>query len=175
MPKDQDLRQQTIARIARIVGQLIWLGRKRSAQQLSTYGLTAPQYFTLLSLAHGDTGSPMHVLAEITHQDAATVTGIVDRLVKLGYVSRRRGQDDRRKVYVTLEEAGRRVVDEIRQANHENWRRSFSALNQHDLDEMLRILDTVLTVWKSIPEPPKQTRDASVERRTNQSITVEAQ
>ncbi len=94
----------------------------------------------------------MHVLAQITHQDAATVTGIVDRLIRLGYVSRQRGEDDRRKVYVQLEEAGRGVVETVREVNHENWRRSFAALSQHDLDEMLRMLETILQVWGSVHE-----------------------
>jgi len=152
MTADHDLRHQTIARIARVVGHLIWLGGRRSTQQLSAYGLTAPQYFTLRALSYQDRPRSMHVLAEITFQDAATVTGIVDRLVKLGYVSRQRGEDDRRKVYVTLEEAGRQVVEEIRRANHENWRRSFSALNQGELDEMLRMLETVLNVWQTVTE-----------------------
>ena len=156
MVGNQDLRQQTIARIARVVGQLIWLGSKRSAQQLSAYGLTAPQYFTLLSLSHEDEKSPMQVLAKITFQDAATVTGIVDRLVKLGYVSRQRGQDDRRKVYVELEETGRRVVEEVRKANHDNWRRSFSALSQGELEEMLRMLETVLNAWGAASETARE-------------------
>jgi DNA-binding MarR family transcriptional regulator len=156
MTEDQDQRQQTIARIARVVGQLTWLGSKRSAQQLARYGLTAPQYFTLLSLSHRDEASPMHVLAEITHQDAATVTGIVDRLVRLGYVSRERGREDRRKVYVTLLETGRQVVEEVRQANYENWRRSFSALSRQDLDEMLRMLETILEAWRAAPKTAEQ-------------------
>jgi len=156
MIEDQDQRHQAIARIARVVVQLTWLGSKRSAQQLASYGLTAPQYFTLLSLSHRDEASPMHVLAEITHQDAATVTGIVDRLVRLGYVSRERGQQDRRKVFVTLQEAGRQVVEEVRQANYENWRRSFSALSRQDLDEMLRMLETILEAWRAEPATAEQ-------------------
>ena len=153
MTENQDQRYQTIACIARVVGQLIWLGGKRSAQHFSNYGLTAPQFFTLKALSYQDRPRSMHVLAEITFQDAATVTGIVDRLVKLGYLSRQRGEDDRRKVYVTLEEAGRQVVEEIRQANLENWQYSFSALSQADLDEMLRMVETILTAWEPIPQP----------------------
>jgi DNA-binding MarR family transcriptional regulator len=156
MTEDQESRHQAIARIARVVGQLTWLGSKRSTQQLASYGLTAPQYFTLLSLSHRGEASPMHVLAEITHQDAATVTGIVDRLIRLDYVSRERGQDDRRKVYVTLTEAGNRVVEEVRQANYENWRRSFAALDQQDLDAMLRMLETILHAWQTVPEMTEQ-------------------
>jgi DNA-binding MarR family transcriptional regulator len=152
MTPDQELRYETIARIAQVTGQLIWLGNKRFAQLLATYGLTAPQYFTLASLSHQDRPRSMHVLAQITHQDAATVTGIVDRLVKLGYVSRRRGEADRRKVYVNLEGAGSQVVEAVRQATHQNWKRSFSALSQDDLEDMLRMLNTVLHVWQPVPE-----------------------
>lgn len=159
MTESQDLRYQIISRIAQVTGQLIWLGNKRFAQLLAAYGLTAPQYFTLASLVHQGRPRSMHVLARITHQDAATVTGIVNRLIKLGYVSRQRGQDDRRKVYVTLEEAGEKVVEEVREATHQNWKRSFSALSQAELDEMLRMLKTVLQAWDAAPE----TVDGTVE------------
>jgi DNA-binding MarR family transcriptional regulator len=156
MTDNQDLRYQTISSIARVVSQLIWLGSKRSHQQLSDFGLTAPQYYTLIALSHQDRPRSMQVVAEITHQDAATATGIIDRLVKLGYVSRQRGQDDRRKVYVSLEETGRQVIEEIRQASLENWRHSFSALSQDDLEKMQRMLDTILDAWEAVPETAEE-------------------
>lgn len=152
MTDHQDLRYQTISHITRVVGQLIWLGKKRFAQQFINYGLTVPQYFTLFSLWHLREPCPMHLLAEITHQDAATLTGIVDRLVKLGYVSRRRGRDDRRKVYVSLEEAGQRVVEEVGAGRHQAWRRGFADLSQEELDEMLRILQTIMHTLQATPE-----------------------
>jgi DNA-binding MarR family transcriptional regulator len=153
MTEDSDPRYQTIARIAQLTGQLIWLGNKRFAQLLTTYGLTAPQYFTLVSLAYQDRARSMHALAQLSHQDAATVTGIVDRLEKLGFVSRARSQDDRRKVFVTLQEEGRQVVEEIRKAIHRNWQRSFSTLSQGELDEILRMLMAVLQAWEATLEP----------------------
>jgi DNA-binding MarR family transcriptional regulator len=156
MTETRAVRDKTISRIAQVTGQLIWLGHKRFAQQLATYGLTPPQYFTLVSLYNQNRARSMHVVAEITYQDAATATGIVDRLVKLGYVGRQRGEDDRRKVYVTLEEAGRRVVEEIRQVHHGNWRRAFSALDQDDLDDMLRMLDAVMQAWEAVSQQTKQ-------------------
>jgi DNA-binding MarR family transcriptional regulator len=173
MNKTQDLHYQTISRIAQVTGQLIWLGNKRFAQQLATYGLTPPQYFTLVSLFFQERPRSMHILAEITHQDAATVTGIVDRLIKLGYVSRQRGEDDRRKVYVTLEEAGREVVEAIRQINHENWQRAFSALSQDELEEMLRMLSTVLEVWRSISQPTTQKRTKQATSQTTNQFLEE--
>ena len=148
MTKEPNHRDRTISAIAQVLGQLIWLGSKRFAQQITGYGLTVPQYFTLFALWHQDEPCPMHVLAEITYQDAATLTGIINRLVKLGYVSRERGEDDRRKVYVTLGETGDRIVKEVNQGRHENWQRSFAALSQTDLDEMLRMLQTLARAWQ---------------------------
>lgn len=156
-----DLRHQTISRIALVVSQLIWLGSKRFAQKLAAYGLTAPQYFTMFALSHQGEACPMRVLAEATHQDAATVTGIVNRLIKLGFVSRQRGQDDRRKVYVTLQEAGRQVMEEAERARHEEWRRSFAVLSQAELDEMLRILETILSAWQATPNTEEETQDSA--------------
>lgn len=152
MFEEQNVRKQTISHIARAVGQLIWLGRKRITQQFASYGLTLPQYFTLFFLWNHGEPCPMYALAEMTHQDAATLTGIIDRLVKLGYVTRERGRDDRRKVYVTLQDEGKRVVEEVRDGRHENWHRSLAALSQNDLEEMLRLLNTILAAWKAIPE-----------------------
>jgi DNA-binding MarR family transcriptional regulator len=152
MTENQDLRHQTISHIAQVISQLIWLGSKRFAQYLAAYGLTPPQYFTLFSLWYQDKACPMHALAEATYQDAATVTGVVNRLVKLGYVRRHRGQDDRRKVYVTLSETGRRVVKEVGDGRNEVWRRSFADLSQAELDQMLCILRTIVHTLQSIPE-----------------------
>jgi DNA-binding MarR family transcriptional regulator len=149
---DQDLRHQTISRIAQLVAQLVWLGNKRFAQQLAAYGLTSPQYFTLFSLLLQGEACPMNVLAESTYQDAATVTGVINRLVKLGYVSRERGRDDRRKVYVSLQQAGRQVVEKIKRASHEQWQDSLSVLSQDELDETLRILETISSTWRTLSD-----------------------
>jgi DNA-binding MarR family transcriptional regulator len=153
---NQDLHQQTISCIAQVVTHLIWLGHKRFTQQLTNYGLTAPQYFTLFALTLQGEACPMSVLAQATHQDAATVTGIINRLIKLGYVSRRRGQDDRRKVYVTLQQAGHQVVEKVKQAKHKEWQRSLAVLDQDELDETLRILEIISHTWQATPSTDEE-------------------
>jgi DNA-binding MarR family transcriptional regulator len=144
----ENARDRTIANIVRVTGQLIWVGSKRLSQQLSPYGLTAPQYFALFSLWRHREACSMNVLAETTHQDAATMTGIIDRLVKLGYVHRQRGSDDRRKVYVSLSDAGQRVVEQIGQAKLRDWQRSCDNFSQADLTDLLRLLQEILETWK---------------------------
>jgi DNA-binding MarR family transcriptional regulator len=45
-------------------------------------------------------------LAELMDLSTGTVTGVLDRLERLGLVTRQRHPDDRRKILVTLDEAG---------------------------------------------------------------------
>jgi DNA-binding MarR family transcriptional regulator len=50
-------------------------------------------------------------LAKSTHLGAPTVTGIVDRLERQGWVSRTPGKEDRRQVFIVISEAGKQVLE----------------------------------------------------------------
>ncbi len=76
--------------------------------------------------SHGDIiyaliQKPKMTMAEIAAKigkDKSTVTALVDKLVKLGYVSKERGTEDTRIIYVTLTRKGldlKPVFDEISQ------------------------------------------------------------
>ena len=73
------------------------------------FGITGPQLWALKtlstegSLSVGDLSKKMYL-------HPSTVTGVVDRLEKKGYVVRDRGQKDRRVVKVQLTLKGRRLV-----------------------------------------------------------------
>ncbi len=67
-------------------------------------------------------------LAAATHQSAASMTGIVDRLLEEGLVERRRDPEDRRSVIVALTQEGARVLDQAR------------ADRRHTLEQLLRLL-----------------------------------
>lgn len=53
---------------------------------------------------------------ELSAKANSTMTDILDRAVRLGYITRERGRlgEDRRKIYVVITEEGRRVHDEVR-------------------------------------------------------------
>lgn len=54
----------------------------------------------------------MSKLSQIIHVAPTTMTSIVDRLIRRGYLYRRRAQQDRRKVLVTLSEKGRQIYEQ---------------------------------------------------------------
>lgn len=56
----------------------------------------------------------MTQLVEYINSPMSTATGIVDRLVKSGYIKRERSETDRRIVILTLAEEGSRLVNKLK-------------------------------------------------------------
>lgn len=74
------------------------------------YGLTGPQLVILTEIDKA--GGP--TVTEIAHRvslSQATVTSVLGRLEHQGMVLRQRGSDDRRKVYVTITDKTRSILD----------------------------------------------------------------
>ncbi|MEU4572724.1 MarR family winged helix-turn-helix transcriptional regulator [Nonomuraea sp. ATR24] len=78
----------------------------------------------------------------------ATVTGLVDRLVAHGLVSRHEDPHDRRVRRVELTEAGAKLVEEINNVGLRQYRR----IMEHLDTETLRCLDHVTTRLREVAE-----------------------
>lgn len=92
---------------------LIWFAFRNLTQKLQKYGLTHPQFITLASLVQHNKPANMRQLATVALQDAPTLTGIVNRLVKMGLVHRTRSHDDRRVVLVEATPEGIELINTI--------------------------------------------------------------
>ena len=80
------------------------------SKQLETqYGLTGPQLVCLRAIANA---GPMTAseLSRDVDLSQGTVSGIIDRLVRRQYVSRRRDAKDRRRVVLSVAQAGRDLL-----------------------------------------------------------------
>jgi DNA-binding MarR family transcriptional regulator len=76
---------------------------------LREHRLTGPQLAVLKTLArHGQ--APIGMLARNTFLGAPTVTGVVDRLERQGWVTRVPSTEDRRQVLITITAAGKRLL-----------------------------------------------------------------
>ena len=78
---------------------------------LSALNLTYPQYLVLLVLWQKD-GVTVNTLGERLFLDSGTLTPLLKRLEKNGYLSRQRAVEDERRVIVKLTEAGKRLQAE---------------------------------------------------------------
>ncbi len=130
----------------RFIMQISWLAQRQLMQLLDEerFRLTPPQFYTLLSLEQVDE-MKMSDLAEATQQSAASLTGVVDRLVDKQLVERSRPQRDRRQVVVLLTQRGRELISEIRQDRRDRMQAALTQLSDAEIETLLHLLDRALT------------------------------
>ncbi|NOX64130.1 MAG: MarR family transcriptional regulator [Chloroflexi bacterium] len=124
--------------------QLNWLQHRFFAQQLSELGLTVPQYFVLSTLLDLGGRSSMGELSRKTHQVSATMTGIVDRLVRDGLVERVRGEQDRRLVIVEITPAGRELVEKAGKLAWESMGGVLETLSPREQEVAEKVIDSLV-------------------------------
>lgn len=146
--EEQELAEQ-FANVAHLVLRVGWLDQRRFAQDLASFGLTPPQFFVLRSIVSCTRNPTMSALANETLQHCATMTGIVDRLVKMGLVTRRRAEHDRRQVLVELTPTGRKVLDQVRHSREARLRETLSRMSSQDARELLRLLQLYLEAFRA--------------------------
>jgi len=87
--------------------------QKHLRNMLEPYGLTPAQYLIMECLWICDRLSPKEI-AELLRLDSATLTGLIDRLERLGFVTRERDLKDRRAIRVCLTGRSSDMKEELR-------------------------------------------------------------
>jgi DNA-binding MarR family transcriptional regulator len=104
--------------------------------------LTIAQLRVLLVL-HTEGALRMSALASILSVALSTATGITDKLVSKGLVSRHADEQDRRLVIIELSETGRRIVNGIWESGRAQIQRLLEGLSDEQLpraEELARML-----------------------------------
>jgi DNA-binding MarR family transcriptional regulator len=132
--------------IERAIMRIGWLGQRQFMQLLAEarFDLTIPQFHTLLHLSHCAAECKMSDLARATHQSAASLTGVVDRLLEKQLVARVRPEGDRRQVMVALTGGGRVLLERIAEARRVEMRMALEHIPLNDIGELQRLLDVVV-------------------------------
>lgn len=105
-------------------------------------GLTPSQWVVLRIIARsGEAGAGE--IAESARLSHATVTALLDRLESDELIRRRRGTEDRRRIWVDLTEAGRRVLDSTPDALHSRFAARFAKLADWEQASVLAALERV--------------------------------
>ena len=104
--------------------------------------ITMPQ-FVLLEILHREGQSRMTDLARLINVSTAATTGIVDRLVRDGYVARASDPSDRRIIKVDLTAKGSKAVKNIVDQRKQIFSKIFGVLSGDERDQYLKILRSV--------------------------------
>ncbi len=116
-------------------------GRKivgRYTPYLSPLGLTYTQYVVLMVLWEYETVN-VGQLGSILHLDAGTLTPLLKRLEKAGYVTRKRSTEDERVTIISITPEGDALKEKCRDIPMKIASQG-SALNEKDAKELYRLL-----------------------------------
>lgn len=132
--------------VERSIMQISWLAQRQFMQLLDEerFRITLPQFYTLLHLLSLDEECKMSDLAEATHQSAASLTGVVDRLLEKQLVERTRHERDRRQVMVMVTARGRELIAEIKHARREQMQAAVAHMGEPDIEALIVLLDRVV-------------------------------
>lgn len=131
------LEQEAILNILRTSDQF----HNRLGRMLREFELTPSQY-NVLRILRGE-GKPLPALeiASRMIQVVPAITGLIDRLEKLGLVRRQRCKEDRRVVYIALTERAAGLLDRIDRPLRDLHRSLIGHLPAESLKELIRLLE----------------------------------
>jgi DNA-binding MarR family transcriptional regulator len=109
-------------------------------------GLTSPQFDVIATLGN-TTGMTMNTLAEKTLVTKGTLTGIVDRLEKKGFVRREVPEGDRRCFVIVLTPEGEQLFEQVFPAQIAYIKQRFDRLDSSDLEEILAALKKLRSIF----------------------------
>lgn len=104
-----------------------------SKKQFKETGLTVPQGLVLQAI--GSSGQSLVTAAEVSRQvrlSPATLTGILDRLEKGGFIRRERDVQDRRKVRLSLTEKGAERLISVSPTLQDRFLVRFNSLDEEE-------------------------------------------
>ncbi len=128
-----------------LVGRVSRKLNRITKESITPYGLTTSQFFLLIAL-YEENGILISKLAKKVALDKATLTGIIDRLERDGFVERRNDPEDRRAIRIYLTPKAESLREELLEIYHRNNAKFLSVL----CDEEKEIFERVVQKLESI-------------------------
>ena len=117
---------------------------------LTALGITYPQYLVLMVLWEKD-NQPVNDIARRLVLETNTVTPLLQRMEKLGIVSRKKGEQDKRQQIVSLTPKGKALEEEAfaQIPSGMNEQLSTCPLNLEDYQRLAQELDSIINSLKN--------------------------
>lgn len=109
-----------------------------SRQEFKQFGITMPQALVLKEISHEP--KMISQISEAVDLSKSTVSGIVDRLEKNGWVTRQRDLNDRRAVWIYKTDK----INEVTKRNFTLQEEIFEGVPQAEIDTVIRTLQLIL-------------------------------
>jgi len=126
-------------------------------------GLTGPQLIVMQSIVRNDPATAGQIARDV-NLSQATVTTILDRLERKAYLRRERSEEDKRKVWICLTEAGRQVLEQAPALMQESFIIGFAHLEEWEQNLILSSLQRVADMMQAGDLDAAPLLDSSDER-----------
>lgn len=137
--------EETILRSLRRITRAIDIHSRQLAQE---HRLTGPQLVCLRQIERDGQTTPSALARQISLSQA-TVTGILDRLSNRGLVNRVRSDTDRRRVHVTLTEAGKQLAATAPSPLQQRFARRLEALAPEGQARIAEVLQQIVAMMEA--------------------------
>ena len=136
-----EIEERALRSIRRIIRRVAAHSRQLSQQT----GLTLPQLLCLRAI-HRSTEEEVTAagVADVVQLSRPTVSGVIDRLVRAGLVHRDRSTRDRRRLNLSVTEAGRQHLAGLPTHLQDSFVRRLAALPIDDQERLLSALEQVV-------------------------------
>ncbi|SAK42266.1 MarR family transcriptional regulator [Caballeronia hypogeia] len=115
----------------------------RTDQALKPLDLTSQQIGVILQLASGRARTPLELSREMSY-DSGSMTRMLDRLEKKGFVSRARSEADRRIVELELTERGREAAGRLPVIGAAVLNEQLDGFSRAELDLLIGMLGRII-------------------------------
>lgn len=111
--------------------------------------VTVPQIWALDYLSHHKR-CQMKELAESMCIKFSSATGMIDRLVKQGFVKRERGEKDRRAVCIVITDKGQKIITDVYKQKRKGLIELFKRLSAHERFAYIKLVEKLVQNFSSV-------------------------
>lgn len=115
-------------------------------KKLLEYGLEGliPSHGNILTALYENSGKlTMKRIAEITGKDKSTITPLVNKLLELGYITKVKGDTDKRITYIILTNKGNKIYDKYKAISNDVYNTAYKDLSQEEKEIFLKLLKKI--------------------------------
>ena len=141
-------KSETIKKITGLQRELAKSMRRHAFKHWMALSMSTSQVKTLFCIIENESISSKK-LADILEVTPANVTGIIDRLIEQGLVSRAESSQDRRVVFLEATQIGKKLIENLEQHVSEQSSRMLSAMSEDELEHLYLGLSAFLKVTHS--------------------------
>lgn len=145
--KEEAFNNETILKMIRVSEELVKAGDRFFKQ----YGVTTTQYDVLVILQYSEKRITQSDLGNRRVVSRSNITGIIDRLEKMGYAAREGSADDRRVKYIKITPKGKDLIKKVEKKYFDNLKQVMRFLSDKDKNSLREIMDKIEKGLKELP------------------------